>query len=129
MTGLAYYEDFAERVRGVRDGLVTLLSELRSQGKSVAAYGAAAKGATLLNYSGVGLEYLDYVVDRNTHKQGRHMPGVHLPIHDPVRLLEDQPDYVLLLPWNFKDEILSQQETYIDRGGRFIVPIPEPHVL
>jgi SAM-dependent methyltransferase len=129
MTRLEYYTDFADRVRGVRSGLVELLSSLREEGKTIAAYGAAAKGATLLNYSDVGLQYLDYVVDRNTHKQGRHMPGVHLPIHDPVRLLEDQPDYVLLLPWNFRDEILAQQQTYIERGGRFIVPIPEPQII
>ncbi len=129
MTGLAYYTDFADRVQAVRDGLVALLTDLRGQGRSIAAYGAAAKGATLLNYSGVGRQHLDYVVDRNTHKQGQHMPGVHVPITDPARLLEDQPDYVLLLTWNFRDEILAQQHTYLERGGRFIVPIPQPEIV
>jgi SAM-dependent methyltransferase len=127
MTSRAHYADFARRVAAWREEFRTFLSDLKGQGKRIAAYGAAAKGSTLLNHAGVGLETLDFVVDRSTHKQGRHMPGVHLPIRPPQALLEEQPDAVVLLTWNFRDEILAQQAEYRRRGGRFIVPIPEPH--
>ena len=125
----AFYEAFGERVRQVRDELLALLHDLKGKGASIAAYGAAAKGSTLVNYVGIGTDLVDYVVDRNVHKQGKLMPGVHLPIHDPAKLLEDQPDYVLLLAWNFKDEIAAQQAEYLRCGGRFIVPVPQPEVL
>ncbi|MGH2684227.1 MAG: methyltransferase C-terminal domain-containing protein, partial [Actinomycetota bacterium] len=98
-------------------------------GKRIAAYGAAAKGSTLLNFAGIGSDLVDYVVDRNVHKHGKLMPGVHLPIHDPARLLLDRPDYLLLLAWNFRDEIVAQQAEYARRGGRFIVPVPAPEIL
>ncbi|MEZ5988064.1 MAG: class I SAM-dependent methyltransferase [Planctomycetota bacterium] len=124
-----YYRDFADRVRGVREGLRRLLGELKAGGARIAAYGAAAKGATMLNYTGIGTETLDFVVDRNVHKQGKYMPGVRVPIDAPERLLAEQPDYCLILPWNFKDEIQEQQAEYVARGGRFIVPIPTPRVL
>ena len=97
--------------------------------RRIVGYGAAAKGTILLNYVGIGPELLDYVVDRNTHKQGCRVPGVRLPIEAPARILADQPDYVLILPWNFKDEIIGQQAEYARRGGRFILPIPEPAIL
>jgi SAM-dependent methyltransferase len=129
MDQLRFYEDFAARVSGIRSTLRSMLAELKSQGKTVAAYGAAAKGAILINYAGIGKETLDFVVDRNVHKQGRYMPGVHVPIVEPERILADQPDYVLLLPWNLKDEILAQQAEYRGRGGRFIVPIPSPEIV
>jgi hypothetical protein len=83
----------------------------------------------MLNYVGIGADLLDYVVDRNTRKQGRFVPGVRLPIRDPAQLLETRPDYVLILPWNFKDEIIGQQAEYRRGGGRFIVPIPEPAIV
>jgi SAM-dependent methyltransferase len=124
-----YYKDFAERVRAIQHGLLALLTRLKRSGKRVAAYAAAAKGATLLNSSGIGRDLLDYVVDRNRYKQGKYMPGMHLEICEPSRLLEDAPDYVLMLAWNFRDEILRQQSEYCARGGRFIVPIPYPAVL
>ena len=126
---LGYYLEFARRVESVRDELVALLRRLRAEGARIAAYGAAAKGSTLLNYAGLGPELIDFVVDRNVHKQGRLMPGVHIPIRPPEALLDERPDYVLLLAWNFADEILAQQEAYRAAGGRFVVPVPEPRIL
>jgi SAM-dependent methyltransferase len=128
MTKIDYYRDFAERVDALCDSLRSLLLGLKRDGKRIAAYGAAAKGATLLNRIEVGAETIDYVVDRNVHKQGRYMPGVRIPIVDPARLLDDMPDYVLLLAWNFADEVMAQQAEYRDRGGRFVVPVPTPEV-
>ena len=95
----------------------------------MAAYGAAAKGSTLLNSCGLGREILDFVVDRSTYKQGRYMPGVHLPIYGPEKLLEAMPDYLLLLAWNLAGEILEQQAEYCRKGGQFIIPIPEVRVV
>lgn len=124
-----YYDGFAHRVETVRRDLLALLRRLKGEGATIAAYGAAAKGSTLLNYVGIGTDLVDYVVDRNVHKQGLCMPGTHQPIRDPAVLAEETPDYVLLLAWNFKDEILRQQEAYRATGGRFIVPVPVPEVL
>jgi hypothetical protein len=124
-----FYRAFAGRVADTVDGLRRLLSDLRADGARIAAYGAAAKGSTLLNVSGIGPELVDYVVDRNPHKQGLLMPGVHLPIRDPEVLLRDRPDLCLLLAWNFADEIVRQQQAYLEQGGRFIVPVPEARVL
>ncbi|RJP24573.1 MAG: class I SAM-dependent methyltransferase [Candidatus Abyssobacteria bacterium SURF_5] len=125
----AFYAAFADRVGKLKTDLVDILSGLKRSGKRIAAYGAAAKGSTLLNYCGIGRKLIDFVVDRSTYKQGRHMPGVHLPIYAPEKLLEEVPDYVLLLTWNFADEILRQQSEYRRRGGRFIIPVPEVRVL
>lgn len=129
MTGFEYYRNFGAQVERIRGGLLDLLRGLKAEGASVAAYGAAAKGSTLVNFVGIGPELVDFVVDRNTYKQGMYMPGTHLPIVDPTELLVRQPDYLLLLAWNFQDEIMRQQEEYLSRGGRCIVPVPEPKIL
>jgi len=124
-----YYRNFAERVTSLRGSLRSFLTGLKAQGRTLAAYGAAAKGATLLNYLQIGPETLDFVVDRSPHKQGKFMPGVHIPILPPEALLEQRPEYVLLLAWNFADEIMAQQSQFRDAGGKFIVPMPEPRVV
>jgi hypothetical protein len=121
---LAYYQDFAPRVARWRESFRGFLRDLKGSGKRIAAYGAAAKGSTLLNHAGVGTDLIDFVVDRSTVKQGLLMPGVHLPIRPPEALLQERPDAVVLLSWNFKDEILKQQAEFRRGGGRFILPVP-----
>ena len=122
------YRSFGERVESLRHQLVGLLKSLKADGKRIAVYGASAKGSTLLNYFGIGSELLEYVVDRSTVKQGRYTPGTKLRICDPSKLVEDQPDYCLLLTWNFAEEVLAQQAQYRQQGGKFIVPIPHVRV-
>jgi SAM-dependent methyltransferase len=124
-----FYQNFGEKVERLRVELLALLRKIKADGKSIAVYGASAKSATLLNYYGIGMQILDYVVDRSTVKQGLYTPGTHLPIYAPEKLLETQPDYVLLLTWNFADEILTQQAEYRKYGGKFIVPIPHLQVI
>jgi SAM-dependent methyltransferase len=123
------YASFGAEVGELQSELRALLTGLRAQGRTIAAYAAAAKGATLLNSTGIDHELLDFVVDRNVHKQGRYMPGARLPIVPPEVLAERQPDYLLILAWNVKKEIMTQQAEYAARGGRFIVPVPRPVVL
>jgi SAM-dependent methyltransferase len=124
MTGRDYYRDFAARAAQLREELRDKLRGLKSRGLRIAGYGAAAKGAVLLNYAGIGTDLVDFVADRSPHKQGRYVPGVRIPVRASAALLESQPDYVLLLAWNFEDEIRVQQAEYLRRGGRFIVPVP-----
>lgn len=124
-----YYSDFARRVEGIRAELRDLLTSLKQVGTRIAAYGAAAKGAVLLKYAGIGEDLVDFVVDRNTHKQGLYMPGQCIEILEPGALLARMPNYVLLLTWNFADEILEQQTEYRMRGGQFIIPVPRPRVV
>jgi SAM-dependent methyltransferase len=125
-TTLGYYESFSRSVVSLKKSLLELLADLIGKGHSIAAYGASAKGSTLLNYCGIGRETLSFIVDRSTYKQGKFSPGMHLPILSPEALLEKRPDYTLLLTWNFADEILAQQKEYRARGGRFIIPVPKP---
>ena len=123
------YAAFAERVRATKRDTLEFLINAKRDGKSVAAYGAAAKGVTLLNYCGVRSDMVDYVVDKNPYKQGRSLPGVHIPIHGPERLTETKPDYVLILPWNIKDEVVEQMRAVRAWGGKFVVAIPKVEVL
>jgi SAM-dependent methyltransferase len=119
---------FAERVHAFRPAFREFLRGLRRTGKSIAAYGASAKGATLLNFCNVDRDLIEFVVDRSPLKHGKAMPGIHLPIRPVEALLQRQPDYLLLLAWNFADEIMAQQAEYARRGGRFIMPLPTPHL-
>ena len=120
---------FAERARKIKRDLHDTLTTFAREGRRVAGYGAPAKGNTLLGFLEIGPELLPYIVDRSPLKQGLYTPGTHIPVVAPERLLADQPDYVLLLAWNFADEILEQQSEYVRRGGRFMVPVPEVRVL
>jgi len=125
----AWYQDFSRRVTELREALVSLLRSEKQHGSRIACYGAAAKGSTLVNFLDLGPGFFDYVVDANPHKQGKHMPGQHIPIVSPSRLQEDPPDLVLLLVWNFAGEVLRQQQAYRAAGGRFLVPVPEPVII
>ena len=126
---LQLYSNFGEQVKATKRRLLSLLIELRNQGKSIAGYGAPGKGNTLLNYCGIRTDLLDYTVDRNPYKQGKYTPGTHIPILPPERIRETRPDYLLILPWNLKDEITAQMSYVRDWGCRFIIPIPEPQIL
>ena len=123
------YEDFAERARKIKKDLHRTLADFARRGQRVAGYGAPAKGNTLLGFLEIGPDLLPYIVDRSPLKQGLYTPGTHIPVVAPERLLSDQPDYVLLLAWNFADEIAGQQREYLRCGGKFIVPVPEVRVL
>jgi hypothetical protein len=126
---LARYRPFAARVEETKRSLLEFLIEARRAGKTVAAYGAPGKGNTLLNYCGIRTDFVEYAVDRNPYKHGRFTPGTHIPIHPPERLRETRPDYVLILPWNLRDEIVAQLAYAREWGARFVVPIPRVEVI
>jgi SAM-dependent methyltransferase len=126
---LGPYSDFQERVREVKHCLLELLISVRRAGKRIVGYGAAAKGNTLLNYCGVGRDFVEYVVDRSPHKQHKFLPGTHLSIAHPNRIAETKPDYLLILPWNIRDEVMQQNQHIRSWNGQFMVPIPTPEIV
>lgn len=127
-TALDHYLSFSEKARETKRALLEFLIRAKREGKSVVAYGAAAKASTLLNYCGLRCDFIDYLVDRSPYKKGHWLPGVHIPIHDPAHVKETKPDYVLILAWNLKDEIIKQMSYIRSWGGQFIVPIPEVQI-
>lgn len=128
LTHMQTYAAFSEQVKETKRKLLEFLIKVKREGKSVCGYGAPGKGNTLLNYCGIGNDFLDYTVDRNPYKHGKFTPGTHIPIFPTEKIQETRPDYVLILPWNFKDEIMAQQAGIKEWGGQFIVPIPEVKV-
>jgi SAM-dependent methyltransferase len=119
------YDAFAQKVQNTKRQLLQCLIRAKEGGKSIVGYGAPGKGNTLLNYCGIGNDFLDYTVDRNPYKQGRFTPGTHIPIYPPEKIRETRPDYLLILPWNLRCEIMQQMAFIREWGGQFIVPIPE----
>jgi 2-polyprenyl-3-methyl-5-hydroxy-6-metoxy-1,4-benzoquinol methylase len=129
LTKIATYLGFADKVKMTKRCLLDFLIKQKGHGKSIAAYGAPAKGNTLLNYCGIGTDFIDYTVDRSPHKQGKFLPGTHIPIYAPEKLGETKPDLVLIMPWNLKEEIIEQTAFIRAWGGRFVVPIPRVEVI
>jgi C-methyltransferase C-terminal domain/Putative zinc binding domain/Methyltransferase domain len=123
------YANFGQKVEATKRRLLKFLIEAKSAGRSIVGYGAPGKGNTLLNYCGIRTDFLDYTVDRNPYKHGRFTPGTHIPIFPPERIRETRPDFVFILPWNFKDEVMAQMAHIRDWGGKFVVPIPDVAVL
>jgi hypothetical protein len=126
---MATYASFSEQVRETKRKLLEFLIDCKRQKKTIVGYGAPGKGNTLLNYCGIRTDFITYTVDRNPYKQGKFLPGTHIPIYSPDKIRETKPDYVLILPWNFSDEIISQNSYICDWGGKFVVPIPEVAVI
>jgi len=129
VTCLDYYFSFAEKVKQTKRRLLDFLIKAKCEGKSIAGYGAAGKGNTLLNYCGIRTDFIDYVVDRNPYKQGRFLPGTHIPVFHPDKIRETKPDYIYIGPWNLKEEIMEQLAYVREWGAQFVVPIPEVQIL
>jgi len=125
---LKHYLEFSEKVKETKRKILTFLSQAKRRGKVIVGYGAPAKANTLLNYCGVSSSIIDYTVDRNPHKQGHFLPGTHIPIRHPDKIVETKPDYLLILPWNLRKEIMEQMAHIAEWGGQFVVPIPEVKV-
>jgi hypothetical protein len=123
------YSSFSEKVKESKRNLLDFLIRAKREKKKIAGYGAPGKGNTLLNYCGIRTDFIDYTVDRNPYKQGKFLPGTHIPIFPPERIFETKPDYVLILPWNFKQEIIKQMTGIRGWGGKFVVPIPDVEVV
>jgi len=123
------YKGFARKVKETKLALLEFLLKAAREGKSVAGYGAPGKSATLLHYCGIGKDLIEYTVDRSPYKQGRFLPGTHIPIHHPDHILESKPDYVVILPWNLQDEIMKQLQYIREWGGQFVVPVPKAIIL
>jgi SAM-dependent methyltransferase len=126
---LDVYRSFGDSVRATKRAVLRALIEAKEEGRTVVGYGAPAKGATLLNYCGIGTDFLDYTVDKSPHKQGRYLPGARVPILEPAAIARTRPDYVFILPWNLKDEIVDEMSFVRDWGGRFMVRTPEMSIL
>jgi C-methyltransferase-like protein len=126
---LETYLGFPDRVRAAKRRFLSLLIDARERGLSIAGYGAPAKGNTLLNYCGVGTDFVEYTVDRNPHKQGKLLPGSRIPIRAPEEIPRTEPDLVLILPWNIHSEVIEQMAHVRDWGGRFLLPVPEPRIF
>jgi len=129
LTAVDRYTQFTAQVEATKRDILDLLIGLKRQGKSIAGYGAPGKGNTLLNYCGIRTDFLDFTVDRSTYKQGLYLPGTHIPIFEPEEIDRRRPDYVFILPWNVKDEIVTQMAHIREWGGQFIVPIPRPQII
>ena len=125
---LTYYLSFNEKVKETKRKILDFMIKIKREGKSIAGYGAPAKGNTLLNYCGIRTDFIDYTVDRSPHKQGHYLPGTQIPIYDPDKVHETKPDYLLILPWNLKGEIMEQMDLIRTWGGKFVVLIPEPKI-
>jgi hypothetical protein len=123
------YAMFSEKVRRVKYNILDLLIKIKNSNKEIAGYGAPAKGNTLLNYCGIRSDFISYTVDRNPYKQGKYLPGTHIPVFSPEKIKDTKPDYILILPWNIKDEVISQLAYIRDWGGKFIIPVPEIEVI
>ncbi len=129
LRSIDYYRSFDERVKETKRTLLEFFIQAKREGKSIVGYGAPGKGNTLLNYCGVRNDFIDYVVDRSPHKQGRFLPGTHIPIFHPDRIRETRPNYVMIMPWNLKAEIMEQMSFIKEWDGRFVIAIPELTVV
>lgn len=123
------YYNFGKKVESTKRKLLQLLIQIKNEGQKIVGYGAPAKGNTLLNYCGIRTDFIDYTVDRNPYKQNKYLPGTHIPIKDPDYIRQDRPDYVLILPWNIKEEIMNNTNYIYEWGGKFIIPIPEVMIV
>lgn len=128
-TNINHYLTFAEKVKSIKRDILNFLIKAKEEDKTIVGYGAPAKGNTLLNYCGIGVDFIDYTVDKSPHKQGRYLPGSRIPIESPDKVRETKPDYLFILPWNIKDEIMDQMSFIREWNGKFVVPIPKVTVL